>query len=207
MRKLILFLNALLAVTLTLTACTSSAPPKAVQPPKPAEYLSGREAFQMLYMAAHSIGADVEPYRMDSRYTKGSPSGEGKSGLWRADFASPSKKLSKTFSWSGLTGPDAPERGVSHGADDTYNPGNSTTHIFTPQFLKVDSDQALKVAQQHGGAKLTTADPGQPIFYMLDFDARKNQLVWHVIYGSIQYDAKLTVSVDATTGEFLHEEK
>jgi hypothetical protein len=190
-----------------LSACNSSAPPKTAKQPKPAEYLSGREAFQMLYMAAHSIGADVEPYRMESRYTKDSPTSEGKSGLWRADFASSSKKLSKTFSWSGLAGPDAPERGVSHGSDDTYNPGNSATHVFAPQFLKVDSDQALKVAQQHGGAKLTAADPGQPISYMLDFDARKNQLIWHVIYGSSQFDAKLTVFVDATTGEFLREEK
>jgi hypothetical protein len=207
MRKLTLFLSTLLAAALTLTACNSSAPPKTAPAPKPAEYLSGREAFQMLYMAAHSVAADVEPYRMESRYTKGSPADDGKSGLWRADFASPSKKLSKTFSWSGLAGPDAPERGVSHGADDTYNPSNTSTHIFQPQFLKVDSDEALKVAQQHGGAKLTGADPGQPIFYMLDFDARKNQLIWHVIYGSSQYDAKLTVSVDATTGGFLREEK
>jgi hypothetical protein len=207
MRKLNFFLNALLAATLTLSACNSSAPPKTVMQPKPAEYLSGREAFQTLYSAAHSIAADVEPYRMESRYTKDSPASDGKSALWRADFASPSKKLSKTFSWSGLAGPDAPERGVSHGADDTFNPGNSTTQIFTPQFLKVDSDQALEVAQKHGGAKLTGADPGQPIFYMLDFNARKNQLIWHVIYGTNQFDAKLTVFVDATTGEFLRDEK
>jgi hypothetical protein len=207
MRKLIFFLNTLLAATLTLTACNSSAPPRTVQAPKPAEYLSGREAFQKLYVSAHAVAGDVEPYRMESRYTKGSPANEGKSGLWRADFASPSKKLSKTFSWSGLAGPDAPERGVSHGSDDTYNPSNTTTHIFATQFLKVDSDEALKVAQQHGGAKLTSANPDQPIFYMLDFDARKNQLIWHVIYGSSQYDAKLTVSVDATSGSFLREEK
>jgi len=204
MRKLIFILNALLAA-LTLVACNSGTPTKTVQAPKPAEYLSGRSAFQKLYVAAHSVAADVEPYRMESRYTKGA--GEGKSGMWRADFASPSKKLSKTFSWSGLTGPDAPQRGVSNGSDDTYNPGNSTTRIFDPQFLKVDTDEAFKVAQQHGGAKLTGADPDQPVFYMLEFDARKNQLIWHVIYGSSQFDAKLTVMVDATSGVFLREEK
>jgi hypothetical protein len=125
----------------------------------------------------------------------------------RAACGAPSKKLSKTFSWSGLAGPDAPERGVSHGADDTYNPGNTITHIFETQFLKVDSDEALKVAQQHGGEKLTSADPNQPVFYPLDFDARQNQLIWHVIYGSSQYDAKLNVAGDATSGRFLHAEK
>lgn len=206
MRKLILF-RALLLAMLVLTACTSSAPPKATPTPKPAEYLMGREAFQQLYVSAHAVAGDVKPYRMESRYTKGSPANEGKSGLWRADFASASKRLSKSFTWSGLAGPDAPERGVSHGADDTYNPGNTSTLVFDPQFLKVDSDQAFKVAQQHGGEKLTGGNPDQPIFYTLDFDARNSQLIWHVIYGSSRYDAKLDVSVDATSGRFVHAEK
>ncbi len=207
MRKLTFFLNTLLAGTLALTACNSTPPPKAAKTQAPAEFLTGREAFQKLYVSAHAVAGDVKPYRMESHYTKGSPANEGKSGFWRADFASPSKKLSKTFSWSGLAGPDAPERGVSHGADDTYNPGNTTTHIFDTPFLKVDSDEAFKVAQQHGGQKLTAADPNQPIFYTLDFDARDNQLLWHVIYGSSAYEAKLNVSVDATSGRFVHVEK
>jgi hypothetical protein len=207
MRKSILFPAALLAATLAFISCNSTPAPKAAKNQKPSEYMSGRAAFQELYVSAHAVAGDVKPYRMESRYTKGSPATEGKSGLWRADFASPSKKLSKTFTWSGLAGPDAPERGVSHGADDTYNPGNTTTHIFDTQFLKVDTDQAFKVAQQHGGEKLTRADPNQPIFYTLDFDARENQLIWHVIYGSSQHEAKLNVQVDATSGQFLHAEK
>jgi hypothetical protein len=207
MRKLTFFLSTLLAAMLALVACTSTAPPKSAPTPKPAEYLSGRAAFQKLYVSAHAVAGDVKPYRMESRYTRDSPASEGRSGLWRADFASPSKKLSKTFTWSGLAGPDAPERGVSHGADDTYNPGNTTTQIFDTQFLKIDSDDAFKVAQAHGGEKLTRADPRQPVFYTLEFDSRKNQLVWHVVYGSSRYDAKLDVSVDATSGSFLREEK
>jgi hypothetical protein len=201
------FLNTMFAATLMLTSCNSSAPPKASETQKPAEYLSGREAFQTLYVSAHGVAGDVKPYRMESRYTKDSPARDGKSGLWRADFASPSKKISKTFSWSGLAGPDAPERGVSHGADDPYNPGNTSTQIFDTRYLKIDSNEAFKVAQQHGGSKLTNADPNQPIFYSLDFDGRQNQLIWHVIYGSSQYDAKLNVLVDASSGQFLRAEK
>ncbi len=203
MRKLTLFLIAMLAAMLTFTGCTNT-PPQTAKAPKPAEYLSGREAFQKLYVSAHAVAGDVKPYRMESRYTKGSPASEGKSGVWRADFASPSKKLSKTFTWNGLVGPD---RGVSHGSDDTYNPGNTTTLIFDTQFLKIDSDEAFKVAQEHGGEKLTAADANQPIFYTLDFDGRKNQLIWHVVYGSSLFDAKLNVAVDATTGRFLRAEK
>jgi hypothetical protein len=207
MRKLTLILAASFFAILALDACNSSAPTKAAPTPKPAEYISGREAFQKLYVSAHAVAGDVMPYRMESRYTKGSPANEGLSGLWRADFASASKKLSKSFTWSGLADPDAPERGISHGSDDTYNPGNTSTHVFETQFLKIDSDQALKIAQKHGGEKLTAADPNQPIFYTLDFDARDNQLIWHVIYGSSRYDAKLDVAVDATSGSFLRAEK
>lgn len=42
---------------------------------------------------------------------------------------------------------------------------------------------------------------------MLDWDARQSQLIWHVIYGSSQDDAKLRIAVNATTGEFLRVEK
>jgi hypothetical protein len=203
-----ILLATVFAGVLALTSCNSSAPTQdAKKTLKVSEYLSGREAFQKLYAAAHAVAGDVKPYRMQSRFTKGAPANEGKSGLWRADFASPSKKLSKTFTWSGIAGADAPEPGVSFGADDTYNPGNTTSYIFDAQFLKVDSDAAFKVAQQHGGEKLTRANPDQPIFYTLDFDARQNQLVWRVVYGDSQNDAKLNVSVDATSGLFLREEK
>jgi hypothetical protein len=207
MRKLTSILAISQLVMLALAACNSAAPTKAAPAAKPAEYLAGREAFQKLYVSAHAVAGDVKPYRMESRYTKGSPATEGRSGLWRADFASASKKLSKTFTWSGLAGPDTPERGISHGADDTYNPGNTSTHVFDVQFLKIDSDEAFKVAQKHGGEKLTAANPNQPVFYTLDFNAQNNQLIWHVIYGSSRYDSKLDVAVDATSGSFLHAEK
>jgi hypothetical protein len=208
LRKLSYVSIPLFAATLALTSCNSSAPAPAATPatPKASEFLAGREVFQKLYVTAHAVAGDVRPYHMESRFTKGSPAMEGKSGIWRADFASPSKKLSKSFTWSGIVAPGAAEPGVSHGADDTYSPSNTTTQIFDPQYLKIDSDAAFKVAQQHGGEKLTRANSAQPIFYSLDFDARKSQLVWRITYGESQYDAKLNVSVDATTGVFLRSE-
>jgi hypothetical protein len=207
MRKLTSFSALLLASLFLFAASSCNAPPKAAKAPPVPEYLSGREAFQKLYVAAHSVAGDVQPYRMESRYTKGSPILQGKSGLWHVDFASPSRKLSKTFTWSGLVGDDTPERGVSHGLDDPYNSGNTATHLFEAQILKIDTDEALKVAQQHGGEKLTQSDPNQPIFFVLDYDPGKSELMWHVIYGTGQYDAKLTVFVDASSGRFLHAEK
>ncbi len=50
--------------------------------------------------------------------------------------------------------------------------------------MKVDSDTAYQVAEKNGGSKLTSKDPKQPVFFVLDWDAPKNELVWHVIYGA-----------------------
>jgi hypothetical protein len=41
---------------------------------------------------------------------------------------------------------------------------------------------------------------------MLDWDVQANQLRWHVIYGGSESTGKLTVLVDASSGEFLRKE-
>jgi hypothetical protein len=73
-------------------------------------------------------------------------------------------------------------------------------------YLKIDTDQALDVAQKHGGKELLEKDPQQPVIYLLDFDATSRQLRWHVIFGDVESRAKLTVLVDASTGLFLRKE-
>jgi len=45
------------------------------------------------------------------------------------------------------------------------------------------------------------------VMFVLDWDATKNQLIWHVIYGDKPTDAKLRIAVDATSGSFLRMEK
>lgn len=200
---------------LLLTACSSSqktaggpqSQPATKPSAKPAEYETGRVAFQKMYASARGWGGDAQPFRLQSQFSSDAPTSEGKAGLWRASFASPSKRMMKLFLWSGLVGTDAPEPGVSFSAEDSWNPANSSTHIFDLGFLKVDSDKAYEVAQKHGGDKLTAKDPKQAVFFVLDWDTQKNELVWHVIYGSSQEEAKLRVAVSATSGEFLRVEK
>jgi len=111
-------------------------------------------------------------------------------------------RASKPYSWSGIDSPDAPSRGISPGTQDAYTPGND----FDMQFLKVDSDKAFEVAQKHGGDKTLQANPNLPVVYLLDWNRRGNDLVWHVIYGSSRNDAKLVADVDASTGEFIRKE-
>jgi|SRR3954468_23223410 hypothetical protein len=191
---------ALLALAV-IWGCTSEAPKPAPKPQAP-EALTGRSAFQQLYVAARGWAGDIRPYQLQSSAIGENNGHEGKSVVWRAAFASPSMRKSRPYSWSGIDSPDAPSRGVSPGNEDTYSPGND----FDLQFLKIDSDKAFEVAQKHGGEKVLQANPKLPVTYLLDWNRGSNNLVWHVFYGGSRNDAKLILDVDATTGEFLRKE-
>jgi hypothetical protein len=200
----------LAALALFLAGCSSTnttVTKSAETTPKQSEYESGRVAFQKMYISAREWAADATPFRLQSRFTPDAPTSEGKAGVWRASFASPARSMLKTFVWSGLVGPDSAEPGISFSAEDSWSPSNTSTQVFNIGFLKIDSDKAYEVAQKNGGQKLTAKDPKQPIFFMLDWDGTKSQLVWHVIYGASQEDAKLRIAVNASTGEFLRVEK
>jgi hypothetical protein len=208
--------TALLCVALgLLVSCSSEkkvtteapAQPAAKPAVKEAQYDTGRTAFQRTYLAARGWAPDVKPFRLQSQFTADAPTAEGKSGLWRASFASPSRRMMKLFVWSGLVGPDAPEQGISFSSEDSWSPTNSSTLPFDISFLKVDSDKAYEVAQKNGGEKLTKKDPKQPVTFVLAWDAAKNQLVWHVLYGDNPTETKLRIAVDATSGEFIRVEK
>jgi hypothetical protein len=195
MKKLL----ALLAVAV-LTACSSPPPPPEQKPqPKPPELMTGRSAFQQLYIAARSWAQDARPYQLQSQPFGDAKGKDGKAAIWRAAFASASMRASKPFIWSGVDSPDAPSRGISPGTQDSYVPSNT----FDMAFLKVDSDKTFEVAQKHGGDKLADT----PVFYLLDWNPGGNNLVWHVIYGNSRNDAKLVADVDASTGEFIRKEK
>lgn len=202
MRNIRLF--ALFAVSLALLGC-DSAPDKSSQPVQP-QSETGRFALQKMIAPARVWTVDAQPIRMQSSASKDNPGQDGKSGFWQSTFASPSRQKEVAFTWSGLVGPDAPHPGVDHGPEDSFSPSNRSTQPFDLSFLKTDSDQAFAVAQQHGGKQILEKNPGQPVIYILDWDAGANQLRWHVIYGSVPGNSKLSVIVSASTGDFIHKE-
>ncbi|MFZ0771078.1 MAG: hypothetical protein WCA49_03975 [Candidatus Sulfotelmatobacter sp.] len=204
-----IFSAVLFAILALLAACNSNTtkPPEAKPEPKGPELLTGRAAFQKVFIAARNYAVDVKPFRIESTPTSDGDGHGGKSAIWRASFASPAQRGVKPFIWSGSNVPDAPSRGVSPGNEDVYNPSNASTQIFDVAFLKVDSDQAFDVAQKQGGDKILEKDPSTPVIYVCEWNHNTNQLVWHVIYGSTRDSAKLTVAVNASTGEFIRVEK
>ena len=202
-------LMAVLALAV-MVGCSSepSKPSEAEKPqPKAPELDTGRTAFQRMYVAARGWARDAQPYKLESMLAADGTGKEGKSTVWRAGFASASMKSTKPYTWSGSTAPNAPDRGVSPGSEDSYNPNNASTAVFDIAYLKIDTDKALETAQQHGGDKILEKSPDTPILYILDWSRPTSELIWHVIYGNDRDSAKLRVAVNASTGEFIRVEK
>lgn len=193
-----------------LTGC-SSEPEKPAEQAKPEvkrpELLTARSGFQKVFVAARGWNQDARPYRIESITTSDGNGHDGKWAVWRAGFASAAQRVARTYTWSGSTADGAPSPGVSFGIEDSYSPTNASTQTWDIQFLKVDSDQALATAQKHGGDKILEKVPDTPVSYVCDFNHNTNKLIWHVTFGANRENSKLTVSVDASTGEFIRVEK
>jgi len=201
---------AALTLLAVLSACNSepSKPADSAPQPKGPELLAGRYAFQKTFVAARGWAPDAKPYRVESMVTTDGGNGQhGKWALWRGSFASAAQHSTKSYTWSGSGADGAPSRGVNPNPEDSYNPTNSSTQVFDVAFLKVDTDQAFATGQKHGGDKILEKDPATPVTYVCDWNHNTNDLIWHVIYGSSRDAAKLTVAVNASSGEFIRVEK
>jgi len=198
MRKLAVILFALGLWSGCSSQPSKPAPAEKPQPKAP-EAITGSSALYKCYIAARGWQQDAQPFRIESQSTSDFKGREGKAGAWRAGFASAGSRGSKPCTWSNGE--------ISMGVEDSYSPTNSSTQVFNIQFLKVDSDKALEVAQKHGGDKLLEKEPDIPTLFLLDWNRQGNELVWHVIYGTDRNTAKLRVAVNASTGEFLRVEK
>jgi hypothetical protein len=203
MKKLVVVMP-LIALAL-LVGCSDSPQPQ--EKPKGPDLITGRASFQKLYIQAIGWARDAKPYRLESQVTPDAKGRDGKSAVWRGGFASAAQHAVKSYTWSGSTAPDAPSRGVSPGAEDTYSPTNSNTQIFDLAFLKVDSDKAYEISKAHGGDKVLEKNPDTGVFYDLDWSRSSNELIWHVIYGDTRDNPKLRVAVNASSGDFIRVEK
>ncbi len=202
---------ALAMVLLALLSGCSSESNKPAEPETPEkkgpDLITARSAFQRMYIAARGWNADAMPYRLEAVATSDGNGHDGKWAVWRASFASPAQRSEKSYTWSGSAADGAPSRGINPGTEDSYSASNASTKVFDMAFLKIDSDQAFETAQKHGGDKVLEKAPNTPVIYVCDWNHNTNELVWHVIYGASREEAKLTVSVNASTGEFIRVEK
>ncbi len=204
----------LTAATLEIVGCSSQpkAPAEktatqekaanAPKPGKPTDFETGREAFQRIYATARNWAPDAQPVRFESRPRK-EDKRDGTASVWSGTFASSARRQIRAYIWSGASADDAPEPGTYPGNIDVYNESNASTRPFDLNFLKIDSDKAFAVANKKGGATVLKKISSLPVKYVLFWDAPRTRLVWRVIYGQSEYDAKLDVWVNASTGDFV----
>jgi hypothetical protein len=200
----LLVILALAAFGLGCDSAPNAPASKDTQPAAP-QLETGRFALQKMLTPARFWAADAQPVRMESTNLKDTNGHDGKAVFWRANFASPGRQKAEPFTWAGIATDDG-ARGVNHGAEDIYNPANRAARAFDLNYLKVDTDKAFEIAQEHGGKQLLEKDPKVTVGYLLDFDVQANALRWHVIYGSSESIGKLTVIVDASSGLFVRKE-
>jgi len=204
MRTLRHFFVFLILITLVGCSTLTETPPEktSVTPaPKGPTLYTAKGCFSSMLNLAQRWSPDAMPFHVESEVNADATGQEGKATVWRAFFASRSRGTMKTVSCSGSRLPTSPALGFSDTPEMAYA-ANVPAAIFDPTSLQTDSDKAFAVTLEHGGAPIIKKDPQQPILYLLDWDARRKQLLWVVVYGKSATDRQGVGVVDATTGAF-----
>jgi hypothetical protein len=194
-----------------LTGCSSNTKPAGGEQPAgatatqtqstPPALYTGLQAFRCTHGLAQRWAADAIPVRLESVINSEANGRNGKATVWKAAFISPSRGLIKYFNCSGSRLKDAPAYGPSADIEQPYSP-DVPAMAFQPLFLKVDSDKAYEVAQEHGGAALIKKNPDQMVKYFVLWNPKQRALYWYVMYGKEKESAAGTGMVNALTGAY-----
>lgn len=197
-----------LSVALIFLGCSglgcsgSPKPPKVKEPEPDLAPVTGRTAFYQSYPLARNWAADAQPLQVVCLVTQDSPSVEGKCGLWRTVFVSPSRGRSRMFTWSTTTRNERVTRGVSAATEEPYG-GGGAAEPFLVAALRVDTDKALETARkQPRTAEFEKTQPNVPVTYLLE-KTRFPSPAWRVIWGETVAASQYSVYVDASTGTVL----
>ena len=194
----------LLPLVLLLAGCSEA--PKAVEkskePEKPAEPLTGRQAFQMMYPQARGWAPDAQPMELRSINLAQVKAEKGKAGAWGAIFVSPSLGKSRTYTYSAVEAEGNLHQGVFAGIAEDYAVGRGTTSPFLPAALKIDTDAAFDTAAEKS-LDYTKKNPDKVISYLLEQNKRFPDPTWRVIWGESVSSSDYSVFIDATTGMLL----
>ncbi|HEU0140099.1 MAG TPA: hypothetical protein VFQ79_10325 [Bryobacteraceae bacterium] len=203
-KSLVLIASPLL---LLLAGCSESPKPAAEQkkkePEKAPEPVTGRSAFQQMFITARNwspdaVGLRVQSIRLDD--VKDEP---GKSGAWQAVFVSPSRGRARSYTYSVIEGPGNLHKGVFAGPEEGYREGGQA-QPFPVAALRVDSNEAYETALNKGkGNEYSKKNPDMPITYLLEKTPRFPNPAWRVIWGESVGTSNFSVYVDASTGNYL----
>ena len=163
---------------------------------------TAKDCFSSMVNLAQRWDPGAMPFHMESEFNTETTGQDGKATVWRGFFASRTRGTMKIFVCSGSYLPSSPARGFTDSPETPYAP-NIPALMFDPSYLLTDSDKAFTATLDHGGSALIKKDPKQPVIYSLDWEPKKKQLQWLVIYGKTGADRQGLAVVDARTGAFI----
>ena len=188
-------------LVLALAGCSESPKTEKTATEKPLEPLTGRQAFQQMYIQARTWAPDAQPLQINSNPLDAVKAAPGKSGAWQVAFVSPGRSRAKTFTWSAIESEGNLHKGVFGGPDESWSPSGQE-QPFLVQAIKVDSDAAYETALKHS-EDFTKKNPNTPVNVLAESTKRFPNPTWRVIWGESAATAALSIFVDASTGEYL----
>ncbi len=192
------------AAVVVITGCsqpsaTTTAQKKEAE--KPLEALTGRQAYQQMYVTARGWASDCQPVQLRNIPLSEVKAEPGKSGAWQCLFVSPGRNRSRTYTWSAIEAEGNLHRGVFAGPDESYSP-SPQQRLFLTAAIRTDSDEAYQTAAAKS-ADYLKKNPGKQVNFLLEQTPRFPDLTWRIFWGETVGTSDYSVFIDATSGQFL----
>jgi hypothetical protein len=194
-------------ILLILILCACSEAPKETaekpkEPEKPAEPVTGRYAFQQMFVSARGWATDAQVLSVSSIRLPEVKSAAGKAGAWQAIFVSEGHRKQRMYTYSVIETAGNLHKGVFAGLEDTYSGPRGLAKPFPAVAVRTDTDDAYKTALKHA-AETTKKNPNIPISFVLEQTPRFPDAAWRVIWGESVAASNFSIYVDASTGDYL----
>jgi hypothetical protein len=171
------------------------------QAPKPLEPITGRQAFQQMYVSARAWAPDAQTIQMRSIQLEAVKAPNGKAGAWQCTFVSPGRGRAKMYTWSAIESEGNLHKGVFGGSEQSYSPSRQQ-QPFLAAAVRTDSDEAYESAVKKS-ADFLKKNPNMQVNFILEWTPRFPDLAWRVIWGDSVSTSPYSVYIDATNGNFL----
>ena len=202
------FSAVLIALAIIVGCSTTTNQPSGGEtaPAKPAvkepTLYTAKDCFGSMLNLAKRWDPGAMPFHMESEANAEATGQDGKTTVWHGYFASRTRGTMKAITCSGSYLPSSPARGFTDAPEAPYAP-NVPGLMFDPSLFLIDSDKAYAATLDHGGSALIKKDPKQPVIFSLDWDPKKKEVQWLVIFGKTAADRQGLAVVNARTGAFV----
>ncbi len=192
----------LVSTLVLLASCSAPEAAKQTTPPAIPEPVTARKAFYRIYSAARMWAPDVMPLRVESMPVEGITPKDGKFGAWRVTFVSQAKGKIKVFTYAVIEASASLHEGVFSVGEDRWSGPKPIEQPFYVQAFQIDSDAALKTAQEKSSDYLKK-NPNRPVFMQLEFTRLYPEAAWRILWGESVSTSDRSIYVSATTGLYM----